>query len=129
MNNSGKANIPAIMGLVVVLVAVVAGLAWLGNKPSKYGDFAQCLQEKGAKFYGAFWCPHCKDQKSSFGTAQNLLPYVECSTPDRQGQTPACQQEEITNYPTWKFDNGGVVRTGVLSLEELSELSGCQLPA
>lgn len=129
MNNTGKSNIAAIMGFVVILVVIIAGLFWLGNKPSKYDDFALCLQEKGAKFYGAFWCPHCKEQKSNFGTSQRLIPYIECSTTDRQGQLQVCQDEEITNYPTWKFNDGGVVRTGVLSMEELAELSGCELPA
>lgn len=33
----------------------------------------------GAKFYGAFWCSHCYDQKVQFGAqAAELLPYVEC---------------------------------------------------
>lgn len=37
------------------------------------------LKEAGAKFYGAFWCSHCQDQKVAFGKeAQMDLPYIEC---------------------------------------------------
>jgi hypothetical protein len=40
---------------------------------------AKHLTAKGAKFYGAFWCSHCFDQKVQFGAeAAALLPYVEC---------------------------------------------------
>ncbi len=28
---------------------------------------AQHLKQTEAKFYGAFWCPHCHDQKQLFG--------------------------------------------------------------
>jgi hypothetical protein len=23
-------------------------------------DFAKCIKDSGAMFYGAFWCPHCQ---------------------------------------------------------------------
>jgi hypothetical protein len=37
------------------------------NNSPKYVEFAQCLSDKGAVFYGAFWCTHCKSQKQMFG--------------------------------------------------------------
>jgi thiol-disulfide isomerase/thioredoxin len=45
---------------------VVGGIAlavWVYTSPGKYDEFAKCLTDNGAKFYGAFWCPHCQAQK------------------------------------------------------------------
>ncbi|MEK6827042.1 MAG: hypothetical protein AABX99_00990, partial [Nanoarchaeota archaeon] len=58
--------------------------------PGKYDQFAQCLKDKGAVFYGAFWCSHCIAQKKLFGSSAKLLPYVECSTADASGQAQIC---------------------------------------
>src|SRR5471030_2574861 len=74
--------------------------------PGKYDVFAQCLKDKGATFYGAFWCPHCQAQKKEFGSSVKLLPYVECSTPDASGQTQICIDKGITSYPTWILADG-----------------------
>ncbi|MBI2626570.1 MAG: hypothetical protein HYW69_03195 [Candidatus Nealsonbacteria bacterium] len=90
-------------------------------------SLAQCLTEKGAKFYGAFWCSHCKNQKEMFGDAAALLPYIECSTEDGNGQLDACKDDNVTSYPTWEFADGSR-ETGEVSLEKLSEKTGCQLP-
>lgn len=90
--------------------------------------FAQCLADKGAKFYGAFWCPHCQAQKKLFGSkATKKLPYIECSTPDGKGQTQACKDAGITGYPTWKFADG-TSQTGEMTFAQLAEKSGCAIP-
>jgi hypothetical protein len=94
----------------------------------KYDQFAQCLKDKGATFYGAFWCSHCKEQKELFGkTAVKVLPYVECSTPDGTAQTSQCKEDGITGYPTWKFSDGEIIK-GNMSLAQLSEKTSCVLP-
>ena len=67
------------------------------SKPGQYDDFAKCLGEKGLKFYGAFWCPHCQAQKALFGKSKELLPYIECSTADGKGQTEICKQKNVTS--------------------------------
>ena len=89
---------------IVVVIVVVGGVGlYFGLKPqapSKYDQFAQTLKEKGAVFYGAFWCTHCQAEKKLFGSSAKLLPYVECSTPDGQGQLPVCQDKKIEGYPT-----------------------------
>lgn len=42
-------------------------------------DLARRLRAAGARFYGAFWCSHCFEQKVAFGAAAaKELPYVEC---------------------------------------------------
>ena len=50
------------------------------------GALARHLRETGAVMYGAYWCPHCTEQKALFGDAAKDVPYVEC---DRgRGQRP-----------------------------------------
>lgn len=95
--------------------------------PGKYDGFAQCLKDKGAVFYGAFWCSHCQAQKELFGSSVKLLPYVECSTPDGSSQTKECDEKNITGYPTWEFADGTRL-TGEVPLEKLSEKTSCPLP-
>lgn len=116
--------------LALLLIIIVGGLAWLGTRPpavSELDGFAQCLKDKGATFYGAFWCPHCMDQKKLFGTAKRFLPYVECSTPDGRNQRPLCADKNIKGYPAWDFVDGERV-SGLMSLEKLAEKTGCVLP-
>lgn len=95
--------------------------------PGKYDSFAQCITEKGATMYGAWWCPHCKDQEALFGSSFKHIKYVECSTPDGNSQYPICDNIGIKSYPTWIFADGS--RTNQLTLEELSQKTSCPLPA
>ncbi len=84
---------------------------------------AQHLVDTGAIFYGAWWCPHCHDQKQLFGKeAAHIMPYIECATPEGQEQTPECQEAGITGYPTWEIN--GERLSGTQTLEKLSQLSG-----
>lgn len=86
---------------------------------------AKHLSQIGAKFYGAFWCSHCHDQKQLFGKeAVQYIPYVECSTPDRQAQTPVCKENKIESYPTWVIN--GQTLGGTQTLKQLAQLSGYQ---
>lgn len=87
---------------------------------------AKHLKDTGAKFYGAFWCPHCQKQKQVFGKeAMEFVPYVECSELDRR-PTVACQAAGIKGYPTWEIN--GQRTTGEKNLAELADLSGYQGP-
>ncbi len=83
---------------------------------------AQHLTEIGAKKYGAFWCPHCYEQKQLFGKeAFAEIDYIEC---DPQGQNPqreACMAAGIQSYPTWEID--GKLYPGTKTPQELAELS------
>lgn len=121
---------PHIYGIIAVLVLIVAPLgywAWYMQEPGKYDDFASCLTESKATFYGAFWCPHCQEQKALFEKSAKLLPYVECSLPNGNGQTAVCVEKQIQTYPTWEFADGSRV-TGTQLLAELSEKTACPLP-
>jgi len=113
-----------------VSVIIITGGVWLAKKqagPGALDAFAKCLKEKGALFYGAFWCPHCQAQKILFGKSEKHLPYVECSTPNGKDQLAACKEKNITGYPTWFFPDGSRVE-GEVSLEELSRKTSCPLP-
>ena len=103
------------VGIVYVIVAPAR------TKPGKYDTFATCIKDSGASFYGAFWCPHCQAQKARFGSSERLLPYVECSTPDGQGQTQVCKDKGIETYPTWQFANSSTTVTGELELTDLAQ--------
>lgn len=94
--------------------------------PGKYDEFATCLKDKGAVFYGAFWCTHCQSQKKLFGVSQKLLPYVECSTADGQGQTKECRDNNIQSYPTWTFADGTTLN-GEIPLSQLADKTSCPL--
>jgi len=93
----------------------------------KYDALATCLKTNGAVFYGAFWCPHCNNQKEAFGTSKTLLPYVECATPDGKDQTQVCKDKQITGYPTWEFADGSRL-SGEIPMETLAQKTGCVLP-
>lgn len=127
-----KKNIIYILGVLVVVIvlALVLNNRSSSSGPQKFDEFASCLKDKGAVFYGAFWCPHCREQKDMFGKSVKLLPYVECSTPDGQGQLQICKDKNIQSYPTWDFIKGTTTQrlSGSLSLSALSENTGCKLP-
>ena len=116
---------------LAAVVLVVGGLIYLSKRedgaPGQYDGLAQCLTEKGVKFYGASWCPHCAEQKRMLGKSMKLIDYVECAIPGNQrGQTQACIDAKIENYPTWTFPDGTRV-TGTQRPDVLAQKSGCTL--
>ncbi len=120
-----------IISYFVAVAVIIAGLVYWSyyeaNKPSIYGEFAQCIADSGAKFYGAFWCTHCQSQKKMFGSAAKLLPYIECSAPDAKSLFPICTEKKIESFPTWDFADGSR-QTGEMQLSALAEKTGCVLP-
>jgi uncharacterized membrane protein len=86
-------------------------------------QLAEHLTEIGAVKYGAFWCPHCYDQKLLFGKeAFSKINYVECDPQGKNPQPNACTEAGVQSYPTWEI-NGEIYR-GTQTLEELAEASG-----
>jgi len=84
---------------------------------------ARHLTNVDAKMYGAYWCPHCYDQKQLFGKdAAKEIPYIECAPDGNNSQTALCQSiPEITGFPTW--DVNGQFLPGAQSLETLATAS------
>lgn len=117
--------------VIAVIVFVVGAIAYKkvserSEGPDPRTPLAQCLTQKGVKFYGAYWCPHCAAQKKAFGKAFSDVTYVECAVPGSPNtQTQECKDQDITGYPTWIFPDGSRV-SGEQSLEDLAEKSGCE---
>ncbi|MEK7607947.1 MAG: hypothetical protein AAB484_03475 [Patescibacteria group bacterium] len=112
--------------LVFLVIFIIGGIVWYSSRPGHYDTFASCIENSGTTFFGAFWCPHCQEQKAIFGKSAAKLPYTECSTIDGKDQLPVCVDKKIETYPTWELRNG-MRKTGVLSLSELSTFTGCPL--
>lgn len=117
--------------IYAVLILAAFGVAYyLGDRTQhRYDRFARCLGDRGVKMYGAWWCPHCKEQKEEFLKSFKYVPYVECGVlGDIHKQTQVCKDAGIVHYPTWQFPPTGEREERVFSLEELSDRTGCDLP-
>jgi len=89
---------------------------------------AQHLTESGAKMYGAYWCPHCHDQKSLFGKdAYKKIPYIECADDGQNSQAAVCRAiPEVKGFPTWAVN--GQFLEGSQTLEALATASNYDGP-
>ncbi|MBD2183662.1 vitamin K epoxide reductase family protein [Planktothrix sp. FACHB-1355] len=88
---------------------------------------ARYLKEAGAKEYGAYWCPHCHEQKELFGKeAAAELDYVECDPKGKNPRPQLCQSAGIKGYPTWEIN--GQFYEGVQDLNKLADLTGYKGP-
>ncbi len=115
------------VAIVIVIAGGAAFVFWpTAASSGQYDALAQCSAKNGVKFYGAYWCPHCQRTKALFGSSASLLPYVECSTADGQGQTQICKDNNITGYPTWVRSDGSRM-TGENTLAQWAAFSGCTL--
>jgi len=118
----------AIYAGIIVGVLAVAGFFYYRDQ-HKYDAFAQCLTDRGVKMYGAWWCPHCQEQKEKFGASFKKVPYTECGIiGDLHGQNPQCKEDGIKHYPTWQFPPTGERVERVFDMQELSDRTGCSLP-
>jgi hypothetical protein len=117
--------------LYAVLIVAAFGLAYyLGNRTQhKYDGFAHCLSDRGVKMYGAWWCPHCQEQKEVFGASFEYVPYIECGVKgDLHAQSQVCKDEKVNHYPTWQFPPTGERVERIFTPQELSDRTGCALP-
>ncbi len=125
-----KANIVRIIIFAVIVIGIIVAMSVVAggaDTSTKYDTLAQCISQKKAKFYGAFWCPHCQAQKAAFGGSVHLLPYIECSNPDHS-LNQVCTDAKIESFPTWEFIDGTRM-TGELSMQVLADKTGCALPS
>ncbi|MEM9539352.1 MAG: vitamin K epoxide reductase family protein [Cyanobacteria bacterium P01_E01_bin.42] len=114
----GRIPIPALKS------APKPGIGWeiaTTSTPSEIA-LAKHLGATGAKMYGAYWCPHCGEQKLLLGKqAFAEIDYVECDRKGKNSQTASCQAREIHSFPTWEID--GKLHEGIQTLEKLARLS------
>lgn len=95
------------------------------EKVENLDGFAQCLTEKGAKFYGSKNCGWCEKQKELFGESLQYVNYIECIDPETDQWSELCRGAGVDAVPTWEI--GGEMNPGFKTLEQLSELIGCPL--
>ncbi|WP_008310240.1 vitamin K epoxide reductase family protein [Leptolyngbya sp. PCC 6406] len=110
---SADSNIPGQAGPPITTVSSEAQV-----------QLAQYLTDVGAVMYGAWWCPHCHDQKQLFGQeAAKTITYVECADDGQNPQVERCQSTPgIQGFPTWQVN--GEFYSGTQSLEALADISG-----
>ncbi len=112
-------------GLVVIgMFALIVRGGASSKGPSIHDGFAQCLAEKKVTMYGAWWCPHCKDQKELFGSAFQYVPYVECSPGADRQMSQECKDAGVTGYPMWIYADGTKL-SGSQTLEAIGKQVGC----
>jgi uncharacterized membrane protein len=120
----------ALPALAVILLLHLNYTGVIGQAPAPEDPVARALADHlrnwGARFYGASWCDHCRQQKDLFGTAAFRLPYIECSPVYGQPQTAECNAQNIKTYPTWVYKDKRL--EGVLTLKELADLTGFKAP-
>ena|SRR5579862_8725529 len=127
-NSSTTIKRKTIVYVVAVILFAGAYLAGRYYRSHKYDSFAQCLAAKQAKMYGLYWCPHCADQKAMFGASFHYVPYVECAIKGSPRElAPECKVAGVTLFPSWQFGMDPP-HEGVLTLQALSQKTGCKLP-
>ena len=113
-------------------VVKVAAEAWSQPIPEPATEstaqtirLANHLNKVNAKFFGAHWCPACKEQMTLFGKqAGRKLNYVECGLPDKYpDQLSQCRDKNIRSIPTWTRP-GSTRLEGVQSINTLERWSG-----
>jgi hypothetical protein len=111
----------------ISLLFVAAYVAGWYYRTHKYDAFAKCLAAHQVKMYGLYWCPHCIEQKEKFGASFRYVPYVECAVKGSRELAPECKIAGARLFPSWQFGMDPP-KEGVLSLEALSDKTGCSLP-
>jgi uncharacterized membrane protein len=121
----------------VILAGLSGGITYWSHAriiPSgTYNNFAMCLTNSGFKMYGSKGCSFCAQQRQMFGDAFENVIEIECDPRFPNPQVERCVALNIEHTPTWiqEDSQGNVLHkfdAGVVSLQKLSERSGCMLP-
>jgi uncharacterized membrane protein len=128
----GRRRIASLVpGALAAAVLVPVGAAFFYAMPAGGGsgfeaELARHLREQGAIMYGAYWCPHCREQKALFGDAANDVPYVECAADGINGRPDLCEKAGVRAFPTWVM--GTARLEGTQSLAALAAFSKFEAP-
>lgn len=125
----GMMVVGIVVVLAIVIVLIVIGTSGVSYAQEDIDAFAQCITEKGAVMYGAFWCPHCAKVKKEFGESFRYVEYVECDPRGENEQSILCIEKGIEAYATFEFNNDPSTRlVGEPTFEELAAATGCVAP-
>jgi len=116
-----------VTALLIVVACALAAYLGFRKRTRRLDAFAQCLSARQAKMYGAYWCPHCADQKEMFGRSFRYVGYVECGVPGSRDEAKACVDAGVKHFPTWQFGDGER-REGTQPLQALGQRTGCEVP-
>jgi len=121
-----------VVGALVAAALAPFGAAFIFAMPGGAGAgfeaaLARHLRDKGAVMYGAYWCPHCSEQKALFGDAAKDLPYVECDPGGVNARPDLCEKAGVKSFPTWVL--GDKRREGVQTPQALADFSDFVPPA
>ncbi|NEO85703.1 MAG: vitamin K epoxide reductase family protein [Spirulina sp. SIO3F2] len=114
-----------------ILTPPEEGIGWPIATTSTESEIAlaEHLTASDIKMYGAYWCPHCRDQKNLFGKeAFKEVTYIECAADATKDdpQPEKCEAAGVQSYPTWEID--GELQPGQIPLDQLAERSGYDGP-
>jgi hypothetical protein len=83
---------------------------------------AKHLKRVGATFYGAYWCPHCKNQRRMFGKeGLKMVNYVECDPRGLGHKSGVCERAAVDGYPMWVIGKQRI--SGERPLSDLAKFS------
>src|SRR3989344_1602680 len=121
----------------VLLALLLTGATYLtqqaGAVPSgTYDTFAKCLYDSGVREYGSKGCSFCARQRDLFGDSHKFIKEIECNPNYKNSEVERCVEKNIEHTPTWILEDtaGNEIKrlpSGAVSLQGLSEFSGCPL--
>lgn len=122
-----------VIGAVVVGLAFSIGTYMVQHTPAPKETVdrvavARCLDGKGVKMYGAYWCHNCANQRKWFGDAFEHIEEIECDPRGENAQAALCVEKEIEGTPTWIWEQDGEEMkrlTGAIPIDKLAEYFEC----
>ncbi|HEY7204355.1 MAG TPA: vitamin K epoxide reductase family protein [Methylomirabilota bacterium] len=127
-----RTKLSSVIGYAVALAILAPfGAAFIfampeGGSAAFEAALARHLRDQGAVMYGAYWCPHCTEQKALFGDAAKDLPYVECDPKGVNARPDLCEKAGVKSFPTWTM--GDKRREGVQTPQALADFSDFKEP-
>jgi len=104
--------------IVVIVIAIILGINYVKGNGNYSDETMQCIADNSILIVSKT-CSHCINQKNILGDSLDLfeLIYID-ENPE------VLEQYDVKVVPTWIINNEKI--TGVQSIEELKELTGCQ---
>ena len=102
--------------IFVIIAVIILAIILMNRSPALVSkDTAQCIGEN-SELYVQLGCHACETQEKMFGNNYEYLNIIDCFY-----ERDKCS--EITVTPTWIINEEKY--TGVQTIEELKELTGC----
>ena len=109
--------------VTIFIILLIIGVSYYalnrnsGQNPDD--EFAKCVGKK-ATIYMQTGCYACQKQEELFGASYQYLTKINCAE-----DMAECYKQGITQTPTWIIDYQKNI--GYKTLEQLSDLTGCEL--